>query len=990
VGQASVYHGSAAGLATSPAWTAEGDRHFAFFGIAVATAGDVNGDGYCDVIVGAPGDNQDGVGRAFVYHGSAAGLATTPAWTGQGDQYSEDFGKAVATAGDVNGDGFSDVIVGAYGYASGQANEGRALVYLGSAAGLSTAAAWIAGGGQSEARFGGSVSTAGDVNGDGYSDVIVGAFGYANGQASEGRAFVYHGSAAGLATTAAWTAESDQINAYFGVHVATAGDVNGDGYSDVIVGATGYTNGQVGEGRALAYLGSSAGLTAAAAWTAEGDQADAVFGASVATAGDVNGDGCSDVIVGAYLYDNGELDEGRAFAYYGGTAGLASSPSWFTSGGQVGAGWGWSAATAGDVNGDGYSDVIAVATAYDNGQVDEGKAWVYHGSLNGTSSFPAWSAETNQVSAGIAAAASAGDVNGDGYSDVILGSSQFDGGQSDEGRTFLYLGSPAGLGAFAVWTSEPDQAGAWFGYAAASAGDVNGDGYADVIVGAPYYDNGQTSEGRAWLYLGSAGGLGGPAWAIEGDQEGAVLGISAGTAGDVNADGFSDVLLGLSQYDHGQSNEGVVWVFHGSGNGLGSTPSRIIEADQAEASFGTRAATAGDVNGDGYSDVIVSAIGFDGGQEDEGRAYVYHGGAGGLAALPAWTTESDQPLAQLGWSAATAGDVNGDGYSDVIVGAHLYDNGETNEGKVWLYQGSPAGLGAPVWTNEGGQAGAVFGISAATAGDLNGDGFSDVIVGAADYDQSLNGEGGVWIWLGNQGDGLHRIRQQLRANELAPIDILGRSDSESAFRLRAVARTPAGRGRVRIEIEVKPAAIPFDGTDLVTGPFALTNFPAVGGSTVPLLETASGLLPGTAYHWRLRFASDSPLFPHSPWLWHPANAVTEGDVRTGGDPIGIDDELALGQPPAAAAPRLERAEPNPFATSTTLTYELPVAGHVRLAVFDVAGRTVAVLAEGTESGSHTLRWDGRDGHGAEIPSGVYFLRLESEGRVEAEKLVIAR
>jgi hypothetical protein len=127
-------------------------------------------------------------------------------------------------------------------------------------------------------------------------------------------------------------------------------------------------------------------------------------------------------------------------------------------GGQAGAGFGWTVATAGDVNGDGYSDVLATAYAYDNGQVDEGKVWLYHGSPSGSSTVPAWSAETNQAGAQLNSATSAGDVNGDGYSDVILGSTQFDNGQSDEGRTWLYLGSAAGLSPVAAWTSEPDQA----------------------------------------------------------------------------------------------------------------------------------------------------------------------------------------------------------------------------------------------------------------------------------------------------------------------------------------------------------------------------------------------------------------------------------------------------------------------------------------------------------------------------------------------------
>src|SRR5207245_9810644 len=157
-----------------------------------------------------------------------------------------------------------------------------------------------------------------------YSDVIVGADLYDDGEIDEGRAFVYHGSASGLAASAAWTAEGDQVGANFGVSVASAGDVNGDGYSDVIVGAYQYDSGQTDEGRAFVYHGSPTGLAAIPAWTAESEQSGAAFGYSVAPAGDVNGDGYSDVIVGAYKYDGGGwTNEGRAYLYYGsGVGGL--------------------------------------------------------------------------------------------------------------------------------------------------------------------------------------------------------------------------------------------------------------------------------------------------------------------------------------------------------------------------------------------------------------------------------------------------------------------------------------------------------------------------------------------------------------------------------------------------------------------------------------------------------------------------------------------
>ena len=387
------------------------------------------------------------------------------------------------------------MIVGAQRFDNGETNEGRAFVFLGSASGLVTTADWTAESNQAGALFGASVASAGDVNGDGYSDVMVGATGYSNGQNGEGRAFAYLGSAAGLATAAGWTAESNQVLGFFGWSVAGAGDVNGDGYSDVIVGALGFSN---AGGRAYVYLGSASGLATTADWTAESNQDNAEFSYSVASAGDVNGDGYSDVIIGANHYSNGEHYEGRAYVYLGSASGLAAAPAWTAESNQASASFGYSVAGAGDVNADGYSDVVVGALTYSNGEANEGRTYLYLGSASGLAATAAWTTESNQANAklGVSVAA-AGNVNGDSYSDVIVG--------AVAGRAYVYLGSASGFATNAAWSAESNQANAGFGTSVASAGDVDGDGFSDVIVGAWVYDNGQTDEGRAFLYYGNAG-----------------------------------------------------------------------------------------------------------------------------------------------------------------------------------------------------------------------------------------------------------------------------------------------------------------------------------------------------------------------------------------------------------------------------------------------------------------------------------------------------
>src|SRR5262249_31782614 len=186
---------------------------------------------------------------------------------------------------------------------------------------------------------------------------------YDNGQTDEGSAFLWLGAASGLGangnpTNADWSAESDLAGAEFGSAGAPAGDVEGDGYADVVIGAPALTNGDRNEGRAYVFSGSSTGLSATPSWTVESDQRDAFFGNAVGAAADVNGDGFGDVIVGSYVYDDGQTDEGAAFVYLGSPAGPAVAPAWSADGNQVGANFGISVAAAGDVNGDGFGDVI--------------------------------------------------------------------------------------------------------------------------------------------------------------------------------------------------------------------------------------------------------------------------------------------------------------------------------------------------------------------------------------------------------------------------------------------------------------------------------------------------------------------------------------------------------------------------------------------------------------------------------------------------------
>jgi hypothetical protein len=896
-GGAWVYYGSPAGLSLTPGEFYQGTQEGAACGISVSTAGDVNGDGYADVIVGASlrSDRvaQAEEGYALVYYGSAAGLSNGFNWHAEGEQSGASLGRAVATAGDVNGDGFADVIVGADRYDDPSEDEGKVFVWYGSTSGLNGGmdgtpanADWSAQIDSGAARFGWSVSTAGDVNGDGYADVIVGAPYYANGQANEGAARLYLGSESGLLPDWANHDEGNQAGAHFGQSVATAGDVNGDGRADVIVGAPYYANGESQEGRAFVWYGSADGISATRDWMGEGNAVEAWYGSSVATAGDVNGDGYSDVLVGA---PGRRAHGGAALAYYGGPDTLNDTAEWTKAAGREYAHFGHSAASAGDVNADGYADVIIGAPGWDGGQASEGSAWVYIGHPYGLGTTPMWHKEGDQIGAQFGwSVGSAGDVNGDGYEEVIVGAPTYNNGETDEGQVWVYMGSNSGPNLAPAWYKDSDQADARYGTAVGTAGDVNGDGYADVVVGAPYYNHPETDEGGAWIYEGSAEGLHvAPDWHGQCDQAGANFGASVGTAGDVNGDGYSDLIVGAPFWDDGQLNEGGAWVYLGSPGGMAQTDSWRWDSGQAGANYGAAVGTAGDVNGDGLADIIVGAPHFTNGQEDEGKAFVYHGAGSGLNPVPAWMKEANQAGAMFGGSVGTAGDVNGDGYADIIVGAHMWSGGLTNEGGAWVYHGSATGVHVvPDWHTEGEQAGAQFGTAVATAGDVNSDAYADVIIGAPRRQVDHTEEGQALIFYGNQGKGV-ALRLYQEAHTGRNLARLGRLLAGENFWLGAFAAYPFGRTKYRWEIETKPLRVGFDAHDTyVHGP-AWSSLPP--GSFVGLLG-ARDLPPGTAYHWRLRMRynpATTPFMPASRWVTIPWNGWNEEDFRTAGSRLRL-------------------------------------------------------------------------------------------------------
>ena len=558
-----------------------------------------------------------------------------------------------------------------------------------------------------------------------------------------------------------------------------------------------------------------------------------------------------------------------------------------------------SVASAGDVNGDGYGDVILGDPDFDGGESQEGAAFIFLGSATGVVGTNPVTAharlESNQASALMGwCVASAGDVNGDGYGDVIVGAEYYDAPEADEGAAFIFLGSAVGIAngnpATAHARIESNQNDARMGFSCASAGDVNGDGYGDVIVGAIQYSAPEPREGAAFLYLGSASGIGNgnPSNAharFESNQGLAAMGIRVASAGDVNGDGFGDVIVSAHLYDAppNPTDAGAAFVFLGSPSGIPNGNPTIAHAklygDVADGGLGS-VASAGDVNGDGYGDVIVGTVTSGVSSPPPGYARVYHGSASGVSDEIADTLLLD--AGYFGLSVASAGDLDGDGYGDVVVGKPGFG--------AYVFRGSATGVANADSSTASGriQQGLTqaMGTVVAPGGDINGDGHGDLIVAANTF--------GAFVYLGNT-KGRSLLAQQRRDDGTGrPIQPNGGTYDADSFQVESRISSPRGRERAKLEVEVCPLGSAFGAVACTR-----TRSPSwndLGTSGAAFTQSIAGLTANTTYSWRVRALflpyratqpGITPIVRPGPWHRLQSRAMA-GDVRTVPEPgIGV-------------------------------------------------------------------------------------------------------
>ena len=734
-------------------FSVDGTTHRAEFGRSVADAGDVDGDGSTDIIVGSPG-----AGLAEVLSGTDGRTLQAFAGTSAGDL----FGRSVAAAGDVDGDGYGDVIVGAPKDDSGSFDAGAARVFSGKTGAVLHEFVGAASGDW----FGWSVAGAGDLDGDGWDDVVVGAPGRAVGTgsvaaysgASGDRLFEIAGRSAG---------------ARLGWAVAVLGDVDGDGNDDLLAGAPDDSEGGTSAGRVAVF----SGVDGAEAWGVIGNAGER-FGWSVAAVGDVDGDGVPDATVGApqaaagsgrvavlsgsdgsemlaiagrrprerlgSAVSGGDVDGDGIPEVLAGLPGRAGEPGVVRvfeaatgapvvelRGRQPGDGFGVAAAVLADADGDGFGDLAVGVPEVRSGAVRTGSLRVDHTAPFSSVVQTKVVREATQVRAEFGDRMRVvGDVSGDGVPDYLVGA-PFDAGQF--GTAWLYSGADHSLLRRHLGPSFDSL----FGTRVGPVGDLDGDGRADYAVGGWHHATTVAKAGMAAIYSGIDGSL---LFTYVGQEFDAHMGSCFGVLGDIDGDGTDDFFVGEYKVANGT---GLVHVHSGA---TGGELYRVSGGEQGEW-FGVSGAGLPDVDGDGVRDFAISA------PSTRLTPVVGAGYAVVLSGVDGREIHRFLGLARgdrFGWSIAHAGDVNGDGIADVIVGGDGHDpEGRTNAGMARVYSGFD---GSVLHHVQGQARGDLFGWDVGGAGDVNGDGYDDFLVGAPSANaRELNDSGKAYLYSGFDG-----------------------------------------------------------------------------------------------------------------------------------------------------------------------------------------------------------------------------------------------
>lgn len=497
--------------------------------------------------------------------------------------------------------------------------------------------------------------------------------------------------------------------------------------------------------------------------------------------------------------------------------------------------------------------------------------------------------------------ASAGDVNADGFMDIIVGAP---GGEGGKGYIKIYFGSPD-------FDTVPefrivDEGN--FGASVACAGDVNNDGYDDIIVGAPSAynpNNGAEWAGKAHIYFGGSPVDTVVDMILQDSDFNDFYGFSLASAGDINGDNYDDVMVAATG---GWSPAGRVYIYLG-GEEMDSIYDVCIHGDSKSAEeLGRSIAGIGDINGDEYDDILIGSP-YTGNPNNPGKAEIYLGG-NPIDTIPDIAFYGDSiEFRDFGKVVASAGDVNGDGIEDILVGgkggypmcARLFSTRTENKNVIFDTLNLCAVDIMP----------SAFGLSLSSTGDVNGDGFGDFMIG--DYQDGVELKGKVYIFYGGED-----------IDSLWDVTLVGPNGNEGSFGTN-VALAGDINGDSYDEIMISSH---FDGTH--TGEvFIFTSAPT---------------------------------------------SVNESNEK------GQLNNFHLNQ-----------NYPNPFNPETIIEYVLPENSQVKLSIYNILGQHIKTLIdEYQKAGYKKITWDGKDKTGRQVSSGVYFYKIKADDFTSSKKMLLLK
>jgi hypothetical protein len=776
-----------------------------FFGSAVASIGDLDGDSVTDIAVGARLDNTGGSNSGAVYveflnpNGSVKGSVKIASGTNGGPTLATNdyFGRSVASLGDLDGDGIADLAVGAIRNTGGSDRGAVYVLFLNSNGTVKSSKKIASGtnGGPILANddlFGHSLATVGDLDGDGITDLAVGAAGDDTGGTNRGAVYVLFMDADGTVkssvkigngTNGGPTLSDDDG---FCASLASLGDIDGDGITDLAVGASGDSSSETKAGAVYVLMLNANGTVKTSVKIAPGMNgapaltANGFFGSSAASVGDIDGDGTNDLTIGAY-FDNSEGSQRGALytllLHSNGTVKRSLKIASEMNGGPAlpnGGRFGTSMASLGDLNGDGVTDLAVGAERDSTGVLSGGAVHVLflnaltvtdfgdapdtgigtgignHETLL-TSNGPRHDITRTQDALYLGArvdgeddATVTGQANGD---DITTLPDDEDGLIEPAQELLLTVGAVPNIRLRA--TNATDSAATLYGWI-----DYNRDGQFDnatertSVTVPPATNNGTFVLTFPTIPTSTLPGATYARFRLSTDVAAAnATGLASG--GEVE-DYAASIMLRSDGTADSAKNKKIA-------SGVSGGPT-LVDGDR----FGLSVAALSDLDGDGVTDLAVGAYRDDTNGTDRGAVYVQFMNANGTVKSSvkiASGTNGGPTLTDgdyFGWSIASLGDLDGDGVTDLAVGAYRDDTEGMERGAVYILLLNADGdvksgikiasgtTGSPTLAD-----GDRFGSSVASLGDLDGDGVTDLAVGATHDDANGANRGAVHVLMLN-------------------------------------------------------------------------------------------------------------------------------------------------------------------------------------------------------------------------------------------------